>query len=98
MASIDIDEVKVQIRELKIRNKYGIHARPAAMFVKTAASYDAEVMVEKEGMKVSGKSIMGLLTLEGSRGCMLRLTAEGPDAIAALDALQDLIENKFFED
>ena len=98
MANIDINELGVQIRELKIRNKYGIHARPAAMFVKTAGSYDAEVMVEKEGMKVSGKSIMGLLTLEGYKGCVLRITADGPDAIAALDALQDLIENNFFEE
>ncbi|NCC51532.1 MAG: HPr family phosphocarrier protein [Spartobacteria bacterium] len=87
-----------QVRELKIRNKYGIHARPAAMFVKTAGSYDAEVTVEKEGMKVSGKSIMGLLTLEGYKGCVLRVSAEGPDACEALDALQDLIDNNFFED
>jgi phosphocarrier protein len=86
------------VRELKIRNKFGIHARPAALFVKTAGSYDAEVMVEKDGMKVSGKSIMGLLTLEGYKGSVLTISAEGPDAYQVLEALQELVDNKFYED
>ena len=86
-------------RELTIRNKLGIHARPAALFVKTAAKFDAEILVEKDGMKVSGKSIMGLLTLEGYQGAVIKITAEGSDAGEALDALQDLVEEKlFYED
>lgn len=85
-------------RDLKILNQYGIHARPAALFVKTASRYDSEVTVEKDGVKVSGKSIMGLMTLEGYCGSVLKVTAEGHDAEAALNELQMLVESKFDED
>ncbi|MBP7828496.1 MAG: HPr family phosphocarrier protein [Kiritimatiellae bacterium] len=85
-------------REMTIVNKYGIHARPAALFVKTAGRFASEILVEKEGAAVSAKSIMGLLTIEGSFGSVLKLTATGPDAAEALDALQELIEKKFYED
>jgi phosphocarrier protein HPr len=86
-------------RDFKIANQYGIHARPAALFVKITARFDADVSVEKDGNTVSGKSIMGLLTLEASRGSMLRVTAGGADAEALLDALEDLIvKRKFDED
>lgn len=85
-------------RELTILNKYGIHARPAALFVKTAGRFASEIMVEKDGAVVSAKSIMGLLTIEGSLGSVLKLTAAGPDAAEALDALQELIDKKFYED
>jgi len=86
------------VREYKIDNKFGIHARPAAMFVKTCSRYDANVSVEKEGNEVSGKSIMGLMTLEASCGTILRITAEGVDAKALMDDLAVLIESKFYED
>ncbi|MDA0322308.1 MAG: HPr family phosphocarrier protein [Verrucomicrobia bacterium] len=86
------------VREYKVDNKFGIHARPAAMFVKTCSRYDANVSVEKEGNQVSGKSIMGLMTLEASRGCILRITADGVDAKALMDDLAVLIESKFYED
>jgi phosphocarrier protein len=85
-------------RECRIVNQYGIHARPAALFVKTASRFDADVMVEKDGNKVSGKSIMGLLTLEASLGTLLKLTAEGADAEEVLNELQSLIDGKFDED
>ena len=85
-------------RDLEISNKYGIHARPAALFVKTAARFDAEVLVEKDGNVVSGKSIMGLLTLAASRGTKLRVTAEGADAEQVLDELQALVASKFDEE
>lgn len=88
---------EVLARAFEIRNKFGIHARPAALFVKTAAKFVSEIMVEKDGMRVSGKSIMGLLTIEGYQGSTLRVTAAGPDAREALEALGDLIEKKFFE-
>ena len=85
-------------REFEIRNQYGIHARPAALFVKTASRFDAEVYVEKDGVRVSGKSIMGLMTLEASHGTRLIVFAGGPDAVAVLDELQGLIDGKFGEE
>ncbi|MCX7590011.1 MAG: HPr family phosphocarrier protein [Kiritimatiellae bacterium] len=85
-------------REVKILNQYGIHARPAALFVKTASRFNADVYVEKDDNRVSGKSIMGLMTLEASRGTVLTITAEGEDAEEALDALVELVESKFGED
>jgi phosphocarrier protein HPr len=86
------------VRDIEIINQYGIHARPAALFVKAAQRYDADVYVEKGGNRVSGKSIMGLMTLEASRGSILRVIAEGEDAEQALDEIQALIESKFDED
>ena len=87
-----------KVREFKILNRYGIHARPAALFAKTAAKFDAEVFVEKDGSRVSGKSIMGLMTLEASIGTVLRVVAIGPDADALLAEIADLIKRKFDED
>lgn len=86
------------VRDLTIVNRYGIHARPAALFVKTAAKYSSDILVEKDDAVVSAKSIMGLLTLEGGKGSVLKLTATGPDAKEALDALEELVKNKFYED
>jgi len=85
-------------RELKIVNQYGIHARPAALFVKTASRFDADVFVEKDANRVSGKSIMGLMTLEASLGTTLKVSAEGPDAEQVLDELESLITGKFDEE
>jgi phosphocarrier protein len=85
-------------REFKILNKFGIHARPAALFVKTVSQFQSDVTVEKEGMMAAGKSIMGLLTLEGHQGAVLKVTATGPDAAEALKAIEDLINKKFYED
>ena len=76
----------------------GLHARPAALFVKAATRYESDITVEKDGNTVSGKSIMGLMTLEVGVGSVLRVTAEGPDAEEALAELQHLVDNKFFED
>jgi phosphocarrier protein HPr len=87
------------MRELIISNQYGIHARPAALFVKAASRFDADISVEKDGTVVSGKSIMGLMTLEAGRGAVLRVTAEGPDSEEALDYLEELVvKRKFDED
>jgi len=89
------------VKELTIRNRFGIHARPAALFVKTASRFVSDIQVEKVkkgGVGVSGKSIMGLLTIEGGKGSVLRISAEGPDAEEAVAALQELVENKFYED
>ena len=84
-------------REFVIRNQYGIHARPAALFVKTAARFEAEVFVERGGNRVSGKSIMGLMTLAAPCGTRITLIIRGRDAQASLEALQKLIESGFEE-
>ena len=88
----------VLTREFEILNQNGVHARPAALFVKTAARFDSDVMVEKDGNRVSGKSIMGMMTLEASMGSKIVVLIEGPDAEAAMAELQALIEGKFGED
>lgn len=88
----------VHVRDVEITNRYGIHARPAALIVKTASRYDADITIENGGTKVSGKSIMGLMTLEASQGTRLKLTASGDEATEVLDELQALIESKFDED
>ncbi len=88
----------VLTREFEVRNQYGIHARPAALLVKTASGFRAEITIEKAGLSVSAKSIMGLLTMEGHQGAVLRVTARGEDAERALDALGELFEKKFYED
>lgn len=89
------DEVKS--RKLKIENEYGIHARPAALIVKEAARYTAEIYIEKNGNKVSCKSIMGLMTIEGFPGSWVTITAKGSDAEDALDSLEALFVAKFNE-
>jgi phosphocarrier protein HPr len=85
-------------KELMVANKLGIHARPAAMFVKTANRFDCEIFVEKDGEKVNGKSIMGLMMLAAGPGSKLILTAEGADAARALGELEALLVRKFDED
>ena len=82
-------------RQLKIVNAKGIHARPAALFAKRVSRFESDIRVEKEGQVVSGKNVMGLLTLEACCGCTLNVTAEGPDAKEALDELEILIANEF---
>jgi phosphocarrier protein len=85
-------------RAMTIQNRFGIHARPAALLVKTANRFQSDISVEKDGQRVSGKSIIGLMTIEGYQGAVLQVTAMGPDASEALDALEDLFQQKFFED
>ena len=85
-------------RDVTVLNRYGIHARPAALLVKAATGFACEILLEKNGVKVNAKSIMGLLTLEGNHGAKLKIHAVGADAAAAVAALADLFERKFFED
>ncbi|MFH0908078.1 MAG: HPr family phosphocarrier protein [bacterium] len=93
-----VAESKTVVREVKIQNKFGIHARPAALFVKTVSQFQSDVQVEKDGMIASAKSIMGLLTLEGHQGAILKVTATGVDAEEAVTAIEELVKNKFDED
>jgi phosphocarrier protein HPr len=88
---------KIQ-KEVTILNKLGLHARPAAMFVRVANKHRAEIWVEKDGEQVNGKSIMGLMMLAAGQGTRLLLSAEGADAPTALQELQNLIERRFDED
>lgn len=83
------------IREFKLLNRYGMHVRPAGLFAKTASRFESDITVEKEGNVVSGKSIMALMTLEATCGTVLKVTAEGADASAALDELEALVARKF---
>lgn len=85
-------------RTFKIINQRGLHARASAKFVQLVDSFDAKVTVEKDGMRVGGTSIMGLMMLAASPGCCIQVTAEGPDAEAVLEALEELIANKFGEE
>lgn len=84
-------------REVQIVNRAGMHARPAAEFVRIAGRFTSEIIVEKEGLEVNGKSIMGVLMLAAEHGSWLRLTASGADAAAAVDALADLVGRGFEE-
>jgi phosphocarrier protein len=85
-------------REFTIQNKLGIHARPAAQFVKMASKFTCDIQVEKDGEEVDGKSIMGLMMLAAGHGSVIQVSAEGDDADEALAALAELIEKKFEED
>ncbi len=89
------EKTLLETRELTLLNKYGMHVRPAGLFAKVAARYKSEVKVRKDGNTVSGKSIMGLMTLEASCGTRLKVSAEGEDARKALDALESLVKRKF---
>jgi phosphocarrier protein HPr len=81
-----------------ICNRRGLHARAAARFVKTAAQFEAQIRVRKNGTEVSGCSIMGLMMLAAAPGTVVELSADGPQAMEAVAALAKLIECKFDED
>ncbi len=85
-------------REFVIQNKLGLHARPAAMFVRTANQFPCEISVEKDNEQVNGKSIMGLMMLAAGCGSRLVISASGEKATEALDALAILVERKFDEE
>ena len=85
-------------KEITIINRLGLHARPAAMFVRISSRYRSEVWVEKEGEQINGKSIMGLMMLAAGQGSKLTIRCEGPDADKAMEELEELIRKKFNED
>ncbi|HSB71368.1 MAG TPA: HPr family phosphocarrier protein [Candidatus Methylomirabilis sp.] len=84
-------------QQVVIRNRLGLHARPAAQFVKTAGRFRAEITVEVGTQRVNGKSIMGLLMLAAAQGTTLTLRAAGEDGAAALRALSELVAGRFGE-
>ncbi len=85
-------------KEISIVNRLGLHARPAAMFVRVASRYRSEIWVAKEDEEVNGKSIMGLMMLAAGQGSKLRIRCEGPDADEAIEELEELINARFNED
>ena len=89
------DEV---VREFPIINQRGLHARASAKFVQVASGFDATIHVEKDGVKVGGTSIMGLMMLAASPGYSIRVIASGPEATQAIDALEQLVASRFGEE
>ncbi len=85
-------------KEITIVNRLGLHARPAALFVKVASRFRSDVWVKKEGEEVNGKSIMGLMMLAAGQGSKLQIRCEGPDADRALQDIEELINGRFNED
>lgn len=85
-------------RDLTVVNRLGIHARPAALFVRTVARFRSEVFIEKDGERINGKSIMGLMMLAAGPGSRLRISVHGDDAHAALEAIEQLIVVRKFDE
>lgn len=85
-------------RTVVIQNKYGMHARPAAAFVKAANAFDCDVLVSKGELEVNGKSIMGMMMLAAERGAEIVIRATGADAEKALETLSDLVDSRFGEE
>lgn len=85
------------LRELRIVNEKGLHARASAKFVEVVERFDAAAEVEKDGMSVSGDSIMGLLMLAASRGTSITVRTSGSDAQALMHELDQLVANRFGE-
>lgn len=92
------DDVQRCSSDVVIENRNGLHARPAAMFVKISSRYRAEVWVEKDGERVNGKSIMGLMMLAAGKGSKLTIHAEGADAEKAVAEIKSLVESRFGEE
>ena len=85
-------------KSLEIKNRLGLHARAAAQLVQTASQFDAEITVAKDGQVVNGKSIIGLMMLAAAQGTCIEVGASGPQAAAALLAIERLVEQKFNEE
>ena len=85
-------------QELEIKNRLGLHARPAALIAQTAAGFTCEISLAKDGVTVNAKSIMGVMMLAAEYGASLQLSTNGPDEQSAFDAIKALFDNKFNED
>ena len=84
--------------ECIIKNKLGLHARPASLFVQTASKFDSDITVSKDSETANGKSLMSMLVLSAACGTKLVITASGPDAENAVKALTDLVDRRFDEE
>lgn len=88
----------METKTVRIQNRLGLHARPAAEFVKLAGRFDSEIRVRREDTEVNGKSIMGVLMLAAEQGTEITIQADGDDARDAVSALSDLVKRGFEED
>ena len=86
------------VKKMIIRNKMGLHARPAALFVETASRYRSDIWLSKDGVEVNGKSIMGILMLAAESGHEIELKVDGKDEEEALEELTELLDGKFNEE
>lgn len=84
-------------KRLEIKNRLGLHARASALLVQTINRFSCEVKISKDDQVVNGRSIIGVLTLGAAKGAKIRVEARGDDALEALAAIQQLVENKFGE-
>ncbi|NRB76685.1 MAG: HPr family phosphocarrier protein [Verrucomicrobiales bacterium] len=84
--------------ELTIPNEEGLHARPAAKFVKLASRFSCEIWVEKDDEEINGKSIMGLMMLAAAQGAVIKVSAEGDDAEEAISKITELVNSGFEAD
>ncbi|GAB5535658.1 MAG: HPr family phosphocarrier protein [Rubricoccaceae bacterium] len=84
-------------REVTVRNRAGVHTRPASMIVREASRFKAEFFIRKDGYEINGKSIIGVMTLAAEQGSTLDLVFDGPDETDAANALADLFEQGFGE-
>ena len=85
-------------KEVEIVNKLGIHARPATSFVQLAEKFKSNIVVEKDGFEVNGKSILGMMMLVAPKGTKIKIKVDGPDEKEALEALVKLVEDGFGEE
>lgn len=85
-------------KTLTVKNRAGIHTRPAAIIAKTAAKFESKIFFEKETMKINAKSIMGVITLGSPYQDILKMTCIGPDETEQAEAMEKLFENRFQEE
>ena len=85
-------------KTLEVKNKLGLHARAAALWVQTVAPFEADITVSKDEQTVDGKSILGLMMLAAAQGCVIEVHASGPQAAEAIAAIERLVEQKFHEE
>ncbi len=88
----------MESRTFVIKNKFGIHTRPAVLLAKTAIKFDSDILFVKNDLEIDGKSVMGILLLTAERGSSITVRAKGEDAMAAVKALEELFDTKFGEE
>ena len=85
-------------KDVTLRNKLGLHVRPAAQFTKIASQFEADVFLSKDGVRINAKSIMGVMMLAANKGAVITIECNGSDEDTLMAKLVELIENKFYEE
>lgn len=85
-------------KEITVKNKLGIHARPAALLVKNAGQFQSKIEIKRDDLIVDGKSIMGVMMLAAEQGATLVFSIDGEDELQAMDAIEKLFEERFYEE